>query len=452
MTARAGLPGRSSRQPATRASVVLVAGLLGLLGGCGPSSPDGSGSGVDCSVAGQNAQLLAILQSWYYWYASLPANVDPASYPSADALLDAVRQQPLDRFSYFTTQEADRAFYGAGQYVGFGFGFRLSASSQMEITRVFPGSPADQAGLLRGATVTELNGIPVPSLVANGQLERVLSVSEPGVAVTFSFIDRQGQSRTASIVSAVVTQPSVGVTRVIELGAERVGYLQFDSFIDTSTALLDQAFARFLGEGVTQLVIDERYNGGGKLSVAQHLASLIVGNAYAGRALARLTFNDKHQDQNQTVPFASVTSPLDLAEVFFITSDATASASELTINGLVPYVRVVTVGSTTFGKPVGANAFNVCANVLYPITFKAENSTGFGDFFDGLAPTCAAFDDLTHPLGDPDEGSLATALHYVSRGDCGPGTAAAAAAQAARDALRPRRATRYGWRQLINAY
>jgi C-terminal processing protease CtpA/Prc len=393
------------------------------------------------------------MQSWYYWYQTLPAGVNPAGYASPSALLDALRQQPLDRFSYVTTQAADQSFYGAGQYVGYGLGFMLTAANDLQVLRVFPGSPAEQAGLARGDTVTVINGTPVPTLVANNQLDTALAAANPGVNVAFTYTDLQLQAHTATLTSAVVTEPSVERVSVVAAGSETVGYILFNSFITPSTAELDQAFAQLVSQGVRDLVVDERYNGGGELSVAQHLASLIAGNGLSGRVLGVLTYNGLHTDQNVTVPFQSVNSPLNLSQVYFITSDATASASEFVINALRPYVPVVTVGSATFGKPVGEDGFNVCSDVLYPITFKIANASGSGDYFDGLPPTCAATDDVTHALGDPDEASLASALTHIATGSCGPASAAAALRESARrDAAQPRRARRYGWRQLVGAY
>jgi carboxyl-terminal processing protease len=403
-------------------------------------------------VAGQNAQVLAVMQSWYYWYTSLPARVNPSSYATTDALLDALRQQPLDRFTYFTTQAADQAFYGAGQYVGYGLGFGLSAANYLVVSQVFPGSPADLAGLTRGDTITAINGIPVPTLVANNQLEAALGGGTPGVTTTFSYTDLASRPRTATVVSAVVTQPSVDRVSVLSTGGQKVGYILFNSFIDTSNAALDQAFAQFVSEGVEQLVIDERYNGGGEVTVAQHLASLIAGASYTGKTLTTLTFNDKHTDQNETIRFQTVDNPLGLDQVLFITGDSTASASELIINSLAPYIHVVTVGSATFGKPVGEQGFDVCTNVLYPITFKISNASGYGDYFAGLPPTCPAADDVTHALGDPAEASLATALGYAHTGRCGAAAAASGGAGILSESTRRWRRSLDGRRQLVNAY
>jgi len=425
-------------------------GLLSLLYACGgTSSQGGAPSASDCSVAGENAQVLSVMQSWYYWYQSLPSNVNPANYASQNALLDAIRQQPLDRFSYITTQAANQSFYGAGQYVGYGLGFGLSASNNLNVNQVFPGSPADQAGITRGDTVTAVNGVPVPTLVANNQLDSALGAATPGVSKTFAYTSLQSQTYTVTLTSAVITQPSVAQVNVFDDGRERIGYFLFNSFIDPSNAELDQAFAQFASQGVTHVVIDERYNGGGEVSVAQHLASLIAGNSYAGKSLATLTYNDKHTSQNQTITFPSIAGPLSLTQVFFITTESSASASEFIINALKPFIDVVTVGAATFGKPVGEDGFNVCADVLYPITFKIENVSGYGDYFNGLPPTCPAADDVEHALGDPDEASLATALSYIRTQSC---PQAATRPNASRATSPHRRVARDGWRQLINAY
>jgi carboxyl-terminal processing protease len=430
----------------------LALGLLSLLWGCGSSSPTSTNPANDCSVAGENQQILTTMQSWYYWYQSLPSGVSPGSYSSTSALLDALREQPDDRFSFITTQAADQSFYGAGQYVGYGLGFSLTAQNELQVLRVFAGSPAAQAGLARGDLITAINGTPVPTLVTGNQLDSALASPNPGATVTFTWTDTNQQSHTATLVSAVVTEPSVEKVSVVQARRQKVGYILFNSFITPSTAELDQAFAQLTSQGVTQLVIDERYNGGGELTVAQHLASLIAGNGLSGKLLGTLTFNDKHTDQNQSVSFESVSNALNLHEVYFITTSSTASASEFVINALKPYAQVFTVGAATFGKPVGENGFNICSDVLYPITFKIENAAGYGDYFSGLPVTCAATDDPTHALGNPEEASLAATLAHVETGTCGPAAAAAARENARHEATRPRESRRYGWRDLVNAY
>jgi C-terminal processing protease CtpA/Prc len=420
---------------------------------CGSSSSGTSTSASDCSAAGENEQLLSVFRDWYYWFTSIPADFNPSAYATASDLVDGIRShQPLDRFSFIITKQASDAFFGAGQYTGYGFSYRFDSTKNLELTQVYPASPAEGAGLARGDRIVEVNGTAVPTLVAQNKLDQELSASGPGVVLKIGFVDLSGASHAASMTSAQITQPSVSNVTVVEAAnGRRVGYFLFDSFIDTSNGLLDSAVTHFVEAGVEDLVIDERYNGGGELSVAQHLATLVAGTEFSSRTLGTLTYNDKHTDQNQSVPFSSVSQALSLKRVFFITSGDSASASEFIINGLRPYVEVVTVGAKTFGKPVGENGFNVCSDVLYPITFKIVNSQGAGDYFDGIPVTCTASDDVGHALGDAREASLATTLHYVASGNCGAQAAAAARESAIRDALRPRPA-RYGWRQLINSY
>jgi C-terminal processing protease CtpA/Prc len=433
-----------------RSLLAWVLGFVLLTGGCGGSSDSGGSTTSDCSTQGRNQQILDVFRSWYYWYTSIPANLDPAAYAQPQDLVDAIRKaQPSDRYSFIITHTESQAFFGAGQYIGYGFSFQLTTDNEMELMRVYRGSPADQAGLVRSDRITTVNGASVPSLVAAGTLSSTLAGDTAGHTITITFVDTAGGSHDASLTSAVVTRPNVDDVVVLDAGGRRVGYFFFDSFIDLSNAQLDAAFAQFVNQGVQDLVIDLRYNGGGELTVAQHLASLIAGNAYVGKPLVTLTFNDKHQSSNDTTAFARVDSPLTLSRVFFITTGGSASASEVMINGLRPYIDVVTVGSTTFGKPVGENIFNVCTYDAFPITFKLENAAGFGDYFDGLAPTCTADDDVTRQLGDPEEASLASALHYIRTGSCGSGTAASGR----RPAPKPVPAHRtYGWRDLQNAY
>ncbi|MGH8282965.1 MAG: S41 family peptidase [Gammaproteobacteria bacterium] len=431
----------------------LVCTLLLLLSACGGSgtvSQTQSNTG-NCTVTGQNQQILAIMQSWYYWNQYLPTNINPADYSDTTSFLDALLYKPLDRFSYITSQAANQAFYGAGQYVGIGISEEVVNGNQLQLTDVYPDSPAAGAGFERGGYILSIGGTPVATLIANNQLNAALGPANVGVAVTLEYQPPSGSTQTVTLTKAVVTQPNVSLVQTFDAGGRTVGYFFFQNFITPSTDELQQAFAQLQSEGVNELVIDERYNGGGLLSVAQFLGSLIVGNGDAGQTFATLNFNNQHTDQDQTLAFQSVSNALNLNRVVIITTNATASASELLINALKPYIDVVTVGSTTFGKPVGENGFDFCSNVLYPMTFKMTNAAGYGDYFSGFAPTCPAVDDLNQPLGSSSEASLSTALYYIANGNCGPNATVAERAIARAAALRPS-PQRYRWQNLVNAY
>ena len=435
-----------------RLNGVLTCTLVLLVSGCGGSGSVSQAQTTSaCSVTGQNQQILAIMQSWYYWNQYLPTGVNPAAYGDTSSFLDALLYQPLDRFSYITTQAANQAFYGAGQYVGMGFSEEVVNGNQLQLTDVYPGSPAAGAGFVRGGYILSINGTPVANLIANNQLAAAFGAADVGVQVTLDYQSPSGATQTVTLTKTVVTQPNVSLVQSFNAGGRKVGYFFFQNFITPSNNELQQAFAQFQADGDNELVIDERYNGGGLLSVAQYLGSLIVGNGDAGQTFATLNYNSLHTDQDQTLTFQSTTNGLNLNRVVIITTDATASASELLINALKPYIDVVTIGSTTFGKPVGENGFDFCSSVLYPMTFNMLNAAGGGNYFSGFAPTCAAVDDLNHPLGDASEASLAEALYYIANGNCGASAAAAERAIARAAALRPS-PQRYVWQNLVNAH
>jgi C-terminal processing protease CtpA/Prc len=158
--------------------------------------------------------------------------------------------------------------------------------------------------------------------------------------------------------------------------------------------------------------------------------------------------NDKNTALNRITRFEPKPHALGLERVVVITTGASASASELVINALKPFIPVVVVGSRTYGKPVGQYGIDFCDKTLAPVAFSLRNANGEGDFFGGIPPTCAAPDDLDHELGDPLESSLREALTVIATGRCSAAQAAAARAQRDRSPV-PRAS---GWQSLVNAH
>jgi hypothetical protein len=199
----------------------------------------------------------------------------------------------------------------------------------------------------------------------------------------------------------------------------KVGYLDYTQFVSYSLNDLTAAVSSFAAQGASELVLDLRYNGGGDVATSRDLASLIAGARVAGQVFASLRFNDKNQARNEDfrfgVPAASMGS---LPRVFVIASGGTASASELVINGLKPFMDVVLVGETTYGKPYGFEPFDYCGTTYNAVNFESVNSLGVGGYTAGFAPTCPVADDLDHALGDPNEGRLKAALGYIATGQC----------------------------------
>jgi C-terminal peptidase prc len=399
-------------------------------------------------VPSQNIYVRDVLNDIYLWYQFLPS-VSPASFNSPEAYLDAVRYRPLDTtYSYITTAAANDAFYDDSQYIGFGFATQITDNA-MFVAHVYDGSPAAEAGLDRGTRITTINGQSVDSLIAAGTTGSAFGPAEIGVSSSVVFLTRNGTRREAQMVKRLVTIPTVSLTSAFNIDGRRVGYLHFRNFVRPSIAALDEAFDTLKQGGVNELVLDLRYNGGGLVDVAVHLASLIGGSLTNGQVLAVYDHNDKNQRFNHTLRFEDVPQTLNLNRLVVITTEATASASELIINSLRPYIPVVTIGETTYGKPVGQYGIPFCTKVLAPVAFSLKNASGEGEYFNGFTPTCPAADDITHELGDVAEASFAEAITFLRTGRCS--AQSAITAQTQRERARPA-PVMTGFAALINAW
>ena len=406
-----------------------------------------------CSTAGQTDFVHRVMEQYYLWYRDLPS-VNPLVFDGPEAYLEAVRLRPRDdSFSYIALQSTTEAFFSSSEFVGIGFGSKRSGPERLRITQVFPVSPAFDAGLRRGDRLTHIAGTEVSVLLDEGRLDEALGPSEIGYEVGLTWLPHTNDSplppepRSALVVKRPVTIPTVSQRLVIDLDGRRVGYLHFRNFVEPSTDALNEAFAKFQEEEVTELILDLRYNGGGLINVAQQLGGLIGGFRTSARVFLEMMHNDKNTQLNRRVRFDGSLLALNLERVVVITTRASASSSELVINGLKPFIDVTVVGDTTLGKPVGQYRFDFCDKSLFPVSFQNVNADGDGDFFGGIAPDCVARDDLDFPLGDPQESSLDAALSFLRDGSCRRPEAAGRTLRA----ISPGDDAQFGLKQLINA-
>jgi len=225
--------------------------------------------------------------------------------------------------------------------------------------------------------------------------------------------------------------------------------LVFNSFTSHGNAdgVLDAAFNYFVTQGVTDLAIDLRYNGGGYVATAEYIDNYVVPAAKSGTLMYNTYYNatlaggkasllanqwrSGSPDYNyaqfdysvagNAVNFSKKGS-LNVGQVFFIVTGSTASASELTINNLRPEMNVQFIGQTTYGKPVGFFDIDINKYQMYIPEFSTQNSANQGGYYAGMTPGSstypgiADYDDVTKDFGDPTEGLLAHALHYVKLG------------------------------------
>jgi C-terminal peptidase prc len=399
-----------------------------------------------CTTVGKNLRVRDAMSDIYLWYSEMP-NVDPARFNSPEAYLEAVRYMPLDsHFSYISSRESNRAFFGESQYVGLGVSWSVRGD-ELRVLQVFPDSPASEAGLARGDRIDAIAGIPVSQLIATNGIGEAVGAEEIGLSVRIDFTGGDGVTRGGHLAKRVVTIPTVSLTRTFDVQGRRVGYIFFRNFVQPSFAALDEAFAELASARVHDLVIDLRYNGGGLVSVAQHMASVIGGARTRGQVFAEYFHNDKNAFRNQALRFEEKANAMNLERLIVITTPSSASASELVINALRPFMPVVVIGDRTYGKPVGQYQIEFCDKMLAPVSFSLRNANGQGDFFDGFPPDCAAADDVDHELGDAQEASLREALYFAGAGRCRMDSTTMQRAPTAGRELRA-----VGWRSVLNAY
>ncbi len=423
-----------SRIPASAAGIVCT-----LMAACGGG--DGGGSlagGGGCSDTREKRFVLDASREWYLFRDLLPAAVDEAGYATAAELLDALtaeaRDAGMDRFfSYVTTREVDDAILQEGQYVGFGFRSRFDGD-RLWLTDVYEASPAAVGGLSRGAEVTEIDAgegfVPVSSLlVQDPGLEDAFGPATAGVGRRVLFVPPGGTPTEADLVKAVVTIPPVpeGGAHVLELPANPsvpVGYISLRTFTTTAEAPLREAYDGFRRQGIEYFIVDLRYNGGGLVRIAETIGDLNGASRSRSDVLLQTLFNPAKSGQDSVRRFDPQPESVAPVRIAFITTGLTASASEIVINSLAPWIEVAIVGEDTRGKPVGQSGFDAsgCDLRLRLVTFRFVNADGQGDYYQGLADSlpfaCRAEDDLGREPGDATETSTAAALAWLGTGAC----------------------------------
>ncbi|MEC5215554.1 carboxyl-terminal processing protease [Actimicrobium sp. GrIS 1.19] len=381
-------------------------------------------------------------------------DVVDAYFNSQRSTANTASGKPKDQFHFTYRSSEWAAMAGAGESLGFGFEVALvSATPPRKAVVAFtaPGSTAAQNGIARGAQFVSVNGVDVASGSDTATLNEALFSPVAGKSYVFQVLDiGSAVARTVTMTAATVTSVPVQNVGTLPAPNASVGYMLFNDHIATAEAQLvaavNQLKAANSGAGVSDLVLDLRYNGGGYLDIASELAYMIAGpTATSGKVFEKLTFNSKNpfglSDADKTTPFHSTTQgfslasgqslpQLGLSRVFVLTGSGTCSASEAIINGLRGVgVTVIQVGGTTCGKPYGFFAQDNCSTTYFTIQFKGVNEVGYGDYADGFVPAgsnaaanslpgCAVADDFTKALGNPAEGRLAAALQYRANGTC----------------------------------
>ena len=388
-----------------------------------------------CSLEGQKQFVLDNMRAWYFWNDLLPAQVDISQFATPDDLLaflttfspdltpDDGIDNPVDRFSFINTAAADQAFFGEGRFEGFGFSSRFVAENDLRLSRVFFDSPANRAGLARGQQIVALNGRTIAEIEANEGVNAVFDLSPLDFTMRPVGGNPDGSDDfTATITQDIVTIDPVPQARVIvDPNGVRppVGYMELATFISTADAEMDTVFADFRAQGVNDVILDLRYNGGGLVSTSELLGDFLGGDVAENLVYSKTLFNElRGPANNSTEFFERRGNSMSLVRLVVIASRSTASASELVINGMGPHVEVTIVGDDTFGKPVGQVGLEFCEKILRPTAFQTLNANDFGDYFFGLPVDCAAPDDLDVAVGADNDPNIEAALTYLDTSGC----------------------------------
>lgn len=391
--------------------------LLALITSCKKDTVTPAGN-VTATMARDS--LYYIMKEFYFWYNMPEATgvneVTKGNYQDPYELLEGMRYETLDRWSFVADYNEFLAEM-QGTFVGHGYRIGIDDSGLARIAMIYKNSPLYVNGVRRGWIVKKINNTdPVPAL-KNGTYPNLIGPGQPGITNIFVFQKPDGTEVTVSSSKSTFTVNTVHVSDVLQLTSGATGHLVFDSFITPSSDELATAFAIFKASNIKDLILDLRYNTGGYLTIAQTLASYIAGDSKSGSTFARLQYNDKHQAENYTFPFVPTPYSLNLTRVVVITTRNTASASEAVMNGLKPFVNVVSIGDTTNGKPTGMNGWPVGEKYyIWPVTFKMVNAVSQGEYFEGIFPAKALPDDITHDFNDPQELCFKEAIHYLETG------------------------------------
>ncbi|MFI0428026.1 S41 family peptidase [Mariniflexile sp. HMF6888] len=406
------------------------------------------------------------MNSWYNWQSEVPDLSDTKDDNSSEyaAFLNQTSNPEAffnglifqygitDRFSWFVEDyiEQQQAFQGISKSHGIKYqSVQLSNGDIIIYVRyVADNSPASAANIKRGDIINAINGTVLNTSnfnnVVNGLFEDT---------VTLSFVSENGGTLTfledKSITATVISENPVYLNKIFnDVNGKKVGYLVYNGFRSSYNDELNAVFSFFKNEGIDELILDLRLNGGGSVATSAYLSSMIYANAGI-EEFASLKFNSKHTEENGSYFFANTLDIYDsndnkidteainrlntLNRLYVLTSHSTASASEMVINGLKPYMNAVKiVGTTTYGKNVGsitlydaptknytdrASANPSHTYAMQPIVFQIFNKNGESDYTQGFVPDIEVKEheywNNILPFGDENEVVLKAALDDI---------------------------------------
>lgn len=394
------------------------------------TSCDKDDSGISSEVIKINKFIYNNMSLLYYWNEEMP-DIKYTLEPNSEEYFYKLLKDPDDRWSFITDDVAELENYFSGIVKSPGYsiqGYRLNQTTDQVIfivEYVYRNSPASEAGLKRGDIFYKING----EVLTNTNFQQLLSLDD--MVITLAQITEADELIALEPAISIQSQENlvqhpILATNIIQKGSAIIGYLAYSSFIDDYDVELAEVFTNFKAAGVNELVLDLRYNGGGAVSTAEMLASIIVPAAENGKVFIREKYNDVLSQYNFDLTFDVKANNLNLDRVYILTTEGTASASEMVIYGLAPYMDVVQIGAETHGKYYASITWtdnNEDASkrthnwAIQPIVIKSENVDNSINYLKGLSPDYELADTRYNAdLGDEEEHFLAAAIEHITTG------------------------------------
>ena len=354
-------------------------------------------------------------------------------------------KHPDDRFSWIQEDYQELDNYLKGVFSSNGVEFQLICYSSCDqiigvVKYILEDSDASEKNIKRGDYFYGVDGISLTSK----NYSNLLNGDNLSYILNMATIENDGTLKPNGINIELVKEENfesnpIQVEKIISLNSNKIGYLMYNQFVGNKTSLINDSFGKFKNEGITDLIIDLRYNGGGSVATCTAIASMITGQ-FKGKVFSKQNWNSKlteyWNDKNpeslndlfdDKFDDSKQINSLNLEKVYIITTSESASSSELLINGLKPYINVIHIGELTSGKNVGSiTVYDYIDNdgtknpyhkyAMQPIVLKMANSDGFDDYTDGLIPDIEQEEDLFNlgTLGDPEEVLISIAINLIT--------------------------------------
>jgi len=395
-----------------------------------------------------NLWVEKIMRQHYLWEDEIPdqgslnQDLDPEKFFST-LLSDKDGYEKKDGshqyFSYIEKKSSSTKASSANE-PSYGFEFATMEYSQSGriyalVLYVLPNSPASDAGLKRGDWIYAID----ETNLSKSNYKMLLS----GDAVSFSIAKYMPDNK-AFVFDHTLDMPAAQPVEdtpflhntIFEEGGRKIGYLVYNRFRTgpggtddlTYDNHLKSLFQNYKSNGVTEFILDLRYNGGGLISCAQLLTSLLAPETALSKTFCLLKYNKKQESKNSTYLFDNSSSVkagnLNLSRLYVLTGEMTASASELVINALIPYIgrdNIILIGDKTIGKPVGSSTYGEDQDVewlLHPITVNISNANNEAEYSNGFTPDYPLnefnLQQQLYPFGDRQELLLNFALAKIT--------------------------------------